>query len=401
MALKMALVAAAALAPRAVDSHTDWVPTAERAGSVRIQFCSDLHLEMPLEAGRLGLRVHQCLEERGELAQAGLADTMPEDARSSLPQAAGGGYLALLGDIFDGEKVRNGAYRDFLLRQSPGFEAVFVLAGNHEFYRAEYFTSRAALKALCEEVTQAMLGAPAVHFLDCGHIDLPGTALRVLGCTLWSEVDEQSAEAVARSLSDYSAISVSGGEMGGRRKASVADTNSWHTQERMWLEAAIAEAGALGRRCVVLTHHAPTFHGACPPQHRASPAAPGFCSSLERLLQPPVTAWLFGHTHWSSWQRYRTPSGDGAKAGSWATLSGGADRGGPHDEELRAPAALCRASAGEVLVASNQLGYGAKGERGTRWHPWMLLEVSADGGQATLRCGPPPPLAAVAESGAA
>jgi len=367
-----------------------------------------MHLEMPLMVGRLGQHLRRCAavsegcegeeeaeEERGEATAGGGA---PEGPSNTLPRASMGNYLALLGDIFDGAKVRSGAYRDFLLRQAPGFRAVFVLAGNHEFYRAEYGQGRASLAALCEEVSRELQGQPTVHFLDCGRVDLPGSSVRVLGCTLWSHVDEAHAKAAAGSMTDYVAISVRADEApeGGaparppRRKATVEDTNAWHARELAWLEGELSRAEADGRRCVVLTHHAPTFHEACPPKHRTSALNCAFCSDLERLLRPPVAAWLYGHTHWSTWQRFRRPpGGTPGVPGCWSSLEAELDALGE---------AACAAEAGEILVASNQLGYGTAEHLCARCRPALLLELPPDGVRATLRCprrlaAPVPPVA--------
>merc|ERR1711937_382739 len=133
-----------------------------------------MHLELPLETKRFG----QHLEEASGIPVSG----------NILPLIGQGVYLALLGDIFDGAKIRDGTYRNYLLQQCVGYAAVFIVAGNHEFYRAEYGACRCALSALCLEVTAVFGGSPAVHFLDCTRVDLPGSHIRVLGCTLWSAV---------------------------------------------------------------------------------------------------------------------------------------------------------------------------------------------------------------------
>lgn len=356
---------------------------------VQLQFCSDMHLEMPMSQGRLGLHLRECLAQVEEGVDVD-DDRLISDV---LPPLAPGNYLALLGDIVNGKKIRDGSYRKYLLKQSIGFQAVFVLAGNHEFYCSEVLSTRAALAKLCSEVTEELGGTPTVHFLDCGYVDLPDTALRVLGCTLWSAVSEENAAIVGGTLNDYSVITVACEETeGGRasRKVTVDDTNAWHARERSWLMGAIAEAESIGRRCVVLTHHGPTFHETSPPQHRDSPAiAEGFVTNLEHMLRPPVSAWLFGHTHWSNWMRFSAGSdeAEGPPATPWKRLTGGPEGGGPLASELSHSGSLCDATRGEVLVASNQLGYGAMGEHTkSRCHPLMLLQVSSDGSQARLCC---------------
>lgn len=351
-----------------------------------------MHLELPLETKRLGRHLQECkaLNKGVEFEH-----DMVDDEENILPIVKKGSYLALLGDIFDGAKTRDGTYREFLLRQCPGYEAVFVLAGNHEYYRTEHGAGRAALKALCAEVTQLLGGTPTVHFMDRDRFDLPDQQLRILGCTLWSCVSPDAAQKVASSLSDYSAISVArANDL--KEKATVDDTNAWHAQDLAWLEEELAQAQSDGCRCVVLTHHAPSFHGTCAPEHgQRSAISSGFCTGLERLLRPPVSAWLFGHTHWSSWQKYRSAEAESQVNGSprtprpWTTLSGG-QHDSPCSSDFCSSSAVVEAAAqGEVLVASNQLGYGAQGgHRSSRCHPHMMLRLSNDGGRACLYCGP-------------
>eukprot|EP01050_Picozoa_sp_SAG11_P002948 SAG11_NODE_157_length_14147_cov_8.545202_10_plen_313_part_00 len=135
-------------------------------------------------------------------------------------------------------------------------------------------------------------------------VDLPDSNVRLIGCTLWSEVGAEDAQAVEGGLSDYRAIKIaqvrqadhasasaaggvdasSGGAMI-RRTCTVADTNAWHARELRWLEAQLEAAAVASRRVVVLSHHAPTFHGACAPEHNGSPIAAAFCTALERLFR--------------------------------------------------------------------------------------------------------------------
>lgn len=342
----------------------------EFAGTVRLQFCSDMHLEMPLETKRFGEHLADCLNQE------------PFES-NVLPQA--GEYLALLGDVFNGGKIKGGEYTEYLKQQCKGYEAVFILAGNHEYYNAEYEAGRASLRNVCKLVTAHFArcgGKPVVHFLDQDRVDLPGSKLRVLGCTLWSDVPAEAAKDVGSSLSDYRAIKV------GDASAVVADTNAWHLRERSWLEAEIDQAEKEGRSCIVLTHHGPSLCGTGAPEHEGSLIQSAFSSNLEHMLKAPVLLWLFGHTHYSNWQLY-----DGEK---FRALSHGSP---PSNEDLTADSSVCRLGS-SVIVASNQLGYGAMGEhKQSRCHPWMAAHIAADGGTAMLTCQlptpvPPPPAVA-------
>lgn len=86
---------------------------------VCIQFCSDTHLELPLETRRFGQHLHECLMLNTEL----VAEDCDFIASGNvLPCVRKGAYLALLGDVFDGAKIRDGAYKQYLLQQCVGFE---------------------------------------------------------------------------------------------------------------------------------------------------------------------------------------------------------------------------------------------------------------------------------------
>eukprot|EP00928_Gymnodinium_smaydae_P043891 TRINITY_DN29332_c0_g2_i1.p1 TRINITY_DN29332_c0_g2~~TRINITY_DN29332_c0_g2_i1.p1 ORF type:complete len:648 (-),score=60.11 TRINITY_DN29332_c0_g2_i1:183-1922(-) len=363
----------------ASSSERSQPASSDKEFPICIQFCSDMHLELPLETKRFGQHLRECLELSTSKHDGSVEASCVSDIEfeNGLLPVRKGAYLALLGDVFDGAKIREGTYKAYLMKQCVGFEAVFVLAGNHEFYRSEYNSCRSALRKMCEEVTVAMNGSGAVHFLDCDRVDLPSTQVRVLGCTLWSAVSEDDADAVAKALTDYTAISVCDADESTSRKVKVEDTNAWHARELAWLQNEIAEAERDGVRCVVMTHHAPSFHGTCAPAHEGSSISSGFCSNLERLLRPPVCAWLFGHTHWSSCQRYR-PDLSANGEGSWTSIA---------EVHSTRDSRMCdSAHMGDVLVASNQVGYGAKGEhRRSRCHPFMALSLATDGGQLACR----------------
>ena len=73
--------------------------------------------------------------------------------------------------------------------------------------------------------------------------------------------------------------------------ASVKDTNAWHARERAWLTAELARAEREGKVCLVLTHHAPSFHRTCAPEHEGSDISSGFCSALEGPSSPNCASW--------------------------------------------------------------------------------------------------------------
>jgi hypothetical protein len=103
----------------------EWNP----ADPLRIQVMSDLHLEFPLAPDRFPqVRVFSCCAVFTSLLQV-LQETYGVEG-DDLPVL--GHCLALLGDI--GYPAKEG-YAEFVLAQAKRFDHVFIVAGNHEFYR--------------------------------------------------------------------------------------------------------------------------------------------------------------------------------------------------------------------------------------------------------------------------
>ncbi|HYT85485.1 MAG TPA: metallophosphoesterase, partial [Burkholderiales bacterium] len=103
---------------------------------MRIQICSDLHLEREPFA----------------------------------PPETGADLVVLAGDIDNGAAGIEWAKRTF---RSP----VIYLAGNHEYYEGEFDSVQQALRAAARQF--------AVELLDCSEAVFDGA--RFLGCTLWTD----------------------------------------------------------------------------------------------------------------------------------------------------------------------------------------------------------------------
>jgi predicted phosphodiesterase len=86
-----------------------------------IQIMSDLHVEFPTVLERLP----------------------PFEVKAPV--------LALLGDI--GCPGKTDKYERFILSQADRFELVLVVAGNHEYYNAEYYTAKEQIRKICAQRT--------------------------------------------------------------------------------------------------------------------------------------------------------------------------------------------------------------------------------------------------------
>eukprot|EP00455_Lapot_gusevi_P023311 TRINITY_DN2421_c0_g4_i1.p1 TRINITY_DN2421_c0_g4~~TRINITY_DN2421_c0_g4_i1.p1 ORF type:complete len:329 (+),score=38.59 TRINITY_DN2421_c0_g4_i1:214-1200(+) len=211
----------------------------------KVQILSDLHLEMADQAEKFSFEM-------------------------SAP------YLALLGDIGNPFEAK---YRDFLLHQAERFQKVFVLAGNHEYYKNTFEETKAKMEEICAL-------HPNLVCLNPGSVLVDG--VRVIGATLWSMVDERDARRVTSSMNDYSLIKTfQNDERTTRRVIGVEDTNHWHLQDKAYLETEIQAAQARGELIVCLSHHMPCRD------------FPGFAADMTHVMTPEsnIQLWAYGHTH--------------------------------------------------------------------------------------------------------
>ena len=214
-------------------------------------------------------------------------------------------YLALCGDIgcpFE----RN--YEKFIYDQSKKFKRVFVITGNHEYYNnipyqtegifsdmvnINYRTMHKIenkIKQICEKL-------PNVTFLTNEPFNLDDTLF--VGCTLWTEVDENA----EKYMNDYkkifidishNEISVFKGNIDtpcfDQRKIKYMDILQLYGEMKTYLEEQIKKKD--GKQIIVLTHHAPSFQ-----MTRQDTRSIYYASNCESLFAPPLKYWISGHTH--------------------------------------------------------------------------------------------------------
>lgn len=215
---------------------------------MNIQLASDLHLEH--------------LERR-----------FPRDGRV-LPDPRAD-VLVLAGDIHLGTKGIE-YYADVEI-------PVIYVAGNHEFYGANWERTRANLKAAA--------AGTSVHVLDNDRIEIAG--VRFLGATLWTDFRQPgftqrgAMQRTEAALSDFRLIGTDEGPFQARH--ALTD----HERSRAWLEGELSQS--FEGLTVVVTHHGPhalSIH----PRYLGNPVNAGFVSDLEPLVKQ-ADVWMHGHVH--------------------------------------------------------------------------------------------------------
>jgi predicted phosphodiesterase len=174
----------------------------------------------------------------------------------------------------------------------PGPFPKVVIAGNHEFYAADYHGVIDLCRAEAKQYSE-------VYFLERDqHIfKIRERSVRVLGCVLWTDFllygEESRLGAMMTAetfMNDFGIIRFEGATL------KPAQTVELHQKSLAWLRQRLSEAH--DGPTIVVTHHAPSERSQ-PPRHLGSRLAPAFSSNLDDFIlefQPDL--WVHGHTHW-------------------------------------------------------------------------------------------------------
>lgn len=158
---------------------------------------------------------------------------------------------------------------------------VIYVAGNHEFYGQEYFSTINALRA----------GAAGsnVRFLERESLIMG--EVRFLGCSLWTELggeENDHLEDLLYLVNDFRKIRYQ------KDLLSFRDYVLLHRQSRRWLISELEKP--FDGKTVIVTHHAPT-----PWSWHESPSNIkrfAYCNDLKEIFHNfEIVAWFHGHTH--------------------------------------------------------------------------------------------------------
>lgn len=217
---------------------------------MKIQYCSDLHLEMPANAAYMK---KYSLEPVGEI-------------------------LILAGDIlpFNLHKTQT----DFIGYIADHFEMVYWIPGNHEYFGSDAATvANPLLEKLRSNVW--LVNNKMVAFNDVSFI-----------CTtLWSKIDLLQALDIQRSVTDFKNILWEG------RRFTTREFNQLHNQSIAFLGQALKEVST--ENTIVITHHVPTLQN-YPSRYRNSPINSAFVTELYDLVFDSQAAyWIYVHHHYN------------------------------------------------------------------------------------------------------
>ena len=215
---------------------------------MKIQYCSDLHLEFPLNKKFMETNP---LEPAGEI-------------------------LILAGDILPfGLHKKQTAFIDFI---ADNFEMVYWVPGNHEYYGYDIATvADPLLEKLRSNVW--LLNNQVVTY----------NKVRLIVSTLWSKIHVANAWDIQQSISDFYSIRWHG------KKFTAEQFNQLHDQSVIFLQDAFKENST--DKNIVITHHVPTLYQ-YPEQYRNSLLNDAFVTELYDFIHDSgASYWIYGHHH--------------------------------------------------------------------------------------------------------
>ncbi len=215
---------------------------------MKIQYCSDLHLEFP--HNKEFIEFH--------------------------PLHPVGDILILAGDIIPFDRMH--LAHDFFRFCSDNFKETYWIAGNHEYYHSDLGNRISEFK---EEIAENV-------FL-VNNYTIEKEHCRILFSTLWSRISEHSAPFISNGMYDYKIIK-------DRDKLfSVNRCNELFEENLDYLKKGIESDNT--KKNIVVTHHVPTFQN-YPEEYLDSKINEGFATDLDGFIGPAkIHSWIFGHHH--------------------------------------------------------------------------------------------------------
>ena len=215
---------------------------------MKIQYCSDLHLEFPVNKKYL----------------------------KANPIKPEGEVLLLAGDIIPFIEIEK--ENDFFNFLSDNFEYTYWVPGNHEYYRSD-ITERTGTFHEKIRSNVSLLNNTAIEH----------NGVRLLFSTLWSKINPSLEVVIQKSMADFRLIKNNG------KKITVDDYDQLHEDCRTFLGKELSNV--TGQNTIVATHHLPTFFN-YPEKHRYSELNTAFATELFDLIEPSnADHWIFGHSH--------------------------------------------------------------------------------------------------------
>ena len=215
---------------------------------MKIQYCSDLHLEFP----------HN------------------REFIKNNPIVPVGDILILAGDILPFQLIDQSSY--FLDYIADNFEKTYWIPGNHEYYGSD-INERSA--SFCESIRSN------VFLINNQEVTIKDS--NFIFSTLWSKIGESNRLIIENTLSDFSNIRDKNNKLG------IEKFNELHQKSIDFIQSTLLKNKL--EKNIIISHHIPTFLN-YPEEHRQSKVNQGFATELLDLIHDSsIDYWIYGHHH--------------------------------------------------------------------------------------------------------
>lgn len=187
-------------------------------------------------------------------------------------------YLFLAGDIgIPLDKYGKNLWLDFITWCSRNYIKVFYVIGNHESYGSIYSETLDHVRSIFSKNFKNV-------FLLEENVVCTLEDYKIVGCTLWTDIDHISSEY----LNDTRMI-----EKRAYVPIDVEFIRNLHKTDKEWLERILEDLK--DEKVIVMTHHLPSKK-CVDPKYKDSKYEKGFVAHVDNLISKS-NLWIFGHTH--------------------------------------------------------------------------------------------------------
>jgi len=222
--------------------------------NMKIQYCSDLHLEFQ--------------ENKNYLER--------------FPLKPAGEILLLAGDIVLFKMMKE--HDDFFNYCSDNYENTYWIPGNHEYYHSDL-----ANRNVRAENFQPLYEKIRENIFLLNNQTITYKNVELVFSTLWSHIPPQYEWTVQKNVSDFYQIKNNG------KKFTTADFNTLYKNDVDFLKTVLAKP--TDKQRIVVTHHVPTLMH-YPEQYKHTEINSAFATELFHFIESSdATYWIYGHHH--------------------------------------------------------------------------------------------------------
>ena len=232
---------------------------------LRVQYCSDLHLEFKVVTG---------------------IPKLLKDVKADVLILAGD--ICAISDPSDYDK-----FVTLITHYSKKYKYLIHVSGNHEYYcTVKPVKKEFCMDAIHKQFKALMKTIPNYIYLDCSTtvLNINNNNYMFAGCTLWTKVKPEDQSYVQKSMNDYNTIYACIDD--NIQKFNIEIMQKLHAKHVAFIKRSIKKAEDLKMPMILITHHKPVTD--TPKPSRLTQA---YEVDMSKIIKSPVALAIHGHTH--------------------------------------------------------------------------------------------------------